>query len=81
MYKVFLEQARLVLTQGRHNSSPTSYNMKEHETRRDSREKKWEDKVQQKEWGASESRGKAKLGNKGRLPIGTGSPAESQIWG
>lgn len=45
MYKVFPEQARLVLTQGRYNLNPTSHNMKEHETRRGSHEKKQDDKV------------------------------------
>lgn len=61
MHKVFLEQARLLLTQRRCRLSRTSHNMKEHETRGSSHGKKRDDKVQQEGQGATQSKGEWQL--------------------
>lgn len=65
---MFLEQARLVLTQRRYNLSQTSRNTQEHETRRGLHGKKQDDKAQQKGQGVTESEGNAKELGSGHWP-------------
>lgn len=71
---MFLEQARLVLTQGKYNLSRTSPNTTEQKTRRGSHGKRRDDKVQQKGRGVTESKGNAKESGNGHSPTETAAP-------
>lgn len=74
---MFLEQARLVLTQRRYNLSRTSRNTKEPETRRGSQGKKRDDKVQQEGRGVTESEGNTEESGNCHSPMETAAPEQA----